>query len=260
MRRTLSVEEAAEGILHAARRMYERGYVAANDGNISVRLSESRLLVTPTGMSKGFLSRGDLVVADMQGLKVSGKREPTSEIKMHIKAYELRDDITAVVHAHPPYATAFAVAGIPLVECVLPEVIVSIGSVPLAHYGTPSTEEVPRSIESVVTKSDAFLLRNHGVMTVGDRVLSAYHKLETVEHFAKITFIARHLGTVSSLAHEDVRKLFEVRAASAAAGAYPGCEESAICGIPTGGDQSELVKIIVEEVLKALKEDRNAVD
>jgi L-fuculose-phosphate aldolase len=260
MRRILSVEEAGEAILHAARRMYERRYVAANDGNLSARISDDRLLVTPTGMSKGFMSRSDLVVTDMTGRRVSGKRKPTSEIMMHIKAYELREDIAAVVHAHPPYATAFAVAGIPLVECVLPEVIVSLGSVPLADYGTPSTEEVPRSIESVVTRSDALLLRNHGVLTVGGCVLSAYHKLETVEHFAEITFIARHLGSVSSLAHEDVRKLLEVRAAAGAGGVYPGCVESGICGIPGGTDQTELVKIIVEEVVKILREGGNAVD
>jgi L-fuculose-phosphate aldolase len=256
----ISIEEAGEAIVHVGRRMYERGYVAANDGNVSVRLSDARLLVTPTGMSKGFLSRSDLVVTDMQGERVSGKRDPTSEIKMHLKAYELRPDIGAVVHAHPPYATAFAVVGIPLSECVLPEVILSIGSVPLAHYGTPSTEEVPQSIESVVTKSDAFLLRNHGVMTVGDSVLNTYHKLETVEHFAEITFIARHLGSVSGLAHEDVQKLMELRAGLGVTGAYPGCEESGICRIPEGGQQGELVKIIVEEVIKILREGKNALD
>jgi L-fuculose-phosphate aldolase len=260
MRRMLSVEEAGEDILHAARRMYERRYVAANDGNLSVRISDDRLLVTPTGISKGFMSRSDLVVTDMKGVKIGGKRQPTSEIMMHIRAYQLRDDIGSVVHAHPPYATAFAVAGIPLVECVLPEVIVSIGSVPLAEYGTPSTQEVPRSIESVVTKSDALLLRNHGVMTVGDCVLNAYHKLETVEHFAEITFIARHLGSVSSLAHEDIRKLLEVRAAAGAGGVYPGCEESGICAVPQIVGQTELVKIIVEEVVKILREGGNALD
>jgi L-fuculose-phosphate aldolase len=179
---------------------------------------------------------------------------------MHIRAYELREDIGAVVHAHPPYATAFAVAGIPLSECVLPEVIVTIGSVPLAHYGTPSTEEIPRSIESVVIKSDAFLLRNHGVMTVGECALNAYHKLETVEHFAKITFIARHLGSVSSLGHEDVQKLLALRESLGAGGAYPGCEETGLCRLPETTDEKRLVKIIVEEVVKILREGRNAVD
>jgi L-fuculose-phosphate aldolase len=193
MKRMLSVEEAGDAILMVGKRMYEQGFVAANDGNISVRLSEDRCLSTPTGMSKGFMNRSDLVITDMQGRKISGKRQPTSEIKMHLRAYELRSDISAVVHAHPPHATAYAVAGIPLDECILPEVIVTIGSVPLAAYGTPSTEEVPESIEAVVTRCDAFLLRNHGVMTVGTDVLGAYHKMETVEHFARISFLAWQL-------------------------------------------------------------------
>jgi L-fuculose-phosphate aldolase len=260
MKRMFSVEEAGEAILHVARRMYERGYVAANDGNVSVRLSDDRLLVTPTGMSKGFMARSDLVVTNMAGEKLGGKREPTSEIRMHLRAYELRDDVGAVVHAHPPYATAFAVAGIPLSECVLPEVIVSLGSVPLAHYGTPTTEEIPRSIESVVTKSDAFLLRNHGVMTVGPDALNAYHKLETVEHFAEISFIARHLGSVSPLEHEEVRKLFELRERLGIRGAYPGCVESETCALTPTLDQQALVKIIVEEVVRILREGGHALD
>ena len=260
MKRMLSMEEAGEGILHAARRMYERGYVAANDGNLSVRLSKDRLLVTPTGMSKGFLRRSDLVLTDMQGQKISGKRQPTSEVRMHIRAYELRDDIVAVAHAHPPYATAFSVVGLALSECILPEVILSIGSVPLARYGTPSTEEVPRSIENVVTGSDAFLLENHGVMAVGDSVLSAYHKIETVEHFAKITFIARHLGTVSPLAHEDVKKLFSMRESLGAEGVYPGCSESGICGVAGETPDTRFVRTIVEEVVRILKEGKDALD
>ena len=260
MKRSVSLDEAGEGILQAGRRMYDRGYVAANDGNISVRLSDERLLVTPSGLSKGFLRQSDLVVTDMQGERISGKLKPTSEIKMHLKAYELREDVGAVVHAHPPYATAFAVAGIPLSGCILPEVIVSLGSIPLASYGTPSTEEIPRSIESVVIKSDAFLLKNHGVMTVGPDVLNAYHKLETVEHFAKISFIARHLGPVSSLARDEVAKLFDLRQQMGITGAYPGCEESGACGIPPAGDRDMLTKVIVDEVVRILKEGKNALD
>jgi L-fuculose-phosphate aldolase len=260
VRRMLSVEEASNGIVHVGRRMYERGYVAANDGNISVKISADRLVVTPAGSSKGFLRHSDLVITDMGGQKLSGKREPTSEIQMHLRAYEVREDIGAVVHAHAPYATAFAVAGLPLAECVLPEVILSIGSVPLAHYGTPSTEEVPKSIENVVTKCDALLLRNHGVMTVGEDVISAYHKLETVEHFAKITFIARHLGTINPLGHEEVRKLLEVREKLGIKGAYPSCKECGACAAPQAADESELVRIIVEEVVKILAEGRNALD
>lgn len=260
MKRFVSMDEAGEGILSAGRRMYENGFVAANDGNMSVRLSEDRLLVTPTGMSKGFMKASDLVVTDMRGERVSGRRRPSSEVKMHIRAYELRDDVAAVVHAHPPYATAHAVAGVPLTECILPEVIVSLGSIPLARYGTPSTEEIPRSIEGVVTRSDAFLLENHGVMTVGPDILDAYHKLETVEHFAKISFIARHLGPVSSLGHDEVQKLFALRRQMGITGAYPGCEETGTCGVPDADDRDMLVKTIVEEVVRILKEGKNALE
>jgi L-fuculose-phosphate aldolase len=139
-------------------------------------------------------------------------------------------------------------------------VIVSLGSIPLARYGTPSTEEIPRSIENVVTRSDAFLLENHGAMTVGPDILSAYHKLETVEHFAKISFIARHLGSVSSLGHDEVQKLMALRAKMGITGAYPGCEETDACGLPPAGDRDMLIKTIVDEVVRILKEGKNALD
>ena len=258
-RRIIDPDEAALVIIHVGKRMYDHGFVAANDGNVSVRLSDDRLLTTPSGMSKGFLTRGDLVVTDMQGEKVSGKRKPTSEVKMHIRAYELREDVGAVVHAHPPYATAFSVVAVPLAGCILPEVIVSIGSVPLTQYATPSTDEVPRSIEEVVKRYDAFLLRNHGVMTVGADVLGAYHKLETVEHFAKITFIARHLGRINPLGDDEVQKLMEVRDKLGIKGPDPACQNCGACepvagaGGAGGIDDANIQKLIVEEVLKALK-------
>jgi L-fuculose-phosphate aldolase len=260
MRPAITLEEAAEGILQVGRRMYERGFVASNDGNISVRISADRLLVTPTGVSKGFMAKADLVVADAKGAKLSGRREVTSEIRMHTRAYELRADIGAVVHAHPPYATAFAVAGIPLAECVLPEVVLTIGSVPLAEYGTPSTDEVAESVARVVTDSDAFLLRNHGVMTVGPDVVSAYHKMETVEHLAKISFIARHLGRLSPLAHEQVVKLLAVRERLGVKGPHPGCRECGACAPAEETDRTALVKVIAEEVVRILREGEHAMD
>jgi L-fuculose-phosphate aldolase len=179
---------------------------------------------------------------------------------MLLRAYELRDDVSAVAHAHPPYATAYSVAGIPLEECILPEVILTIGSVPLAAYGTPSTEEVPESIEGVVRRSDAFLLKNHGVMTVGPDVLAAYHKLETVEHFAHISFIAGQLGRVKPLTGEEVEKLMSLREHLGIKGPYPGCVESGTCEIGDTKDRTVLVKMIVEEVVKILREGKNALD
>jgi L-fuculose-phosphate aldolase len=260
MMRTIPPDEAAEAILAIGRRMYERGFVASNDGNISVRLSRDRILATPTGMSKGFMARGDLVMVDARGEKLSGRRGITTEIGMHLKAYELREDIGAVVHAHPPYATGFAVAGIPLAECVLPEVIVTIGSVPIARYATPSTEEVAASVAQVVTRCDAFLLKNHGVIAVGGDALGAYHKLETVEHFAKIAFVARHLGKISPLAHEEVVKLLAVREKLGIKGPAPGCRECGACAPREELDQTDLVKAIVEEVLNVLRKGKNALE
>lgn len=260
MRRTVPVDEAAEAILQVGRRMYERGFVASNDGNISVRLSRDRILVTPTGMSKGFMARTDLVVVDAKGERVSGKRTVTSEIKMHLKAYELREDIAAVVHAHPPYASGFALAGIALAECMLPEVIVTLGSVPIARYATPSTEEVAQSVAQVVKRSDAFLLQNHGVMAVGGDALGAYHKLETVEHFAKIVFVARHLDRISPLAHEEVVKLLAVREKLGFKGPAPTCRELGASIAPEELDKAGLVKAIVEEVLNVLREGKNALE
>ncbi len=260
MRSVVSIDDAREGIIQVGRRMYERGFVASNDGNVSIRVSDDRVVVTPTGISKGFMAKGDLVLVDMKGEKTSGKRQPTSEIKMHLKAYELRNDIQAVVHAHPPYATGFAVAGIPLAQCVLPEVILTIGSVPLAQYATPSTDEVAESIAQVVTKCDAFLLKNHGVMTVGGDVLNAYHKLETVEHFAKIAFVARHLGRISPLAHDEVMKLLAVREKLGIKGPTPGCQECGACLPREELDQAGLVKIIVDEVVNILREGKHAME
>jgi L-fuculose-phosphate aldolase len=260
VRHVLSVEEAGDAIIRVGRRMYERGFVAANDGNVSIRISNERVLATPTGMSKGFMARGDLVIVDMEGRRISGKREPTTELKMHLRAYELRKDVGAVIHAHPPYATAYAVAGIPLEECILPEVVLTLGSVPLAAYGTPSTEEVPDSIEGVVTRSDAFLLRNHGVMTVGSDVLGAYHKMETVEHFAHISFLAGQLGRVKHLTREEVEKLMKLREHMGIKGPYPGCVESGVCSVEDSVDRTRLVKMIVEEVVKILGEGKHALE
>jgi len=253
MGKFIEIDKAAEEILHVSKRMYERGYVAANDGNVSVRISHDRLLVTPTGMSKGFLTRADLVVTDMQGTKISGKHEPTSEIRMHLRAYQLRDDVVSVVHAHPPYATAFAVVGLPLAECVLPEVVVAIGSVPITEYATPSTEEIARSIDEIVKRYDAFLLRNHGVMTVGNNAISAYHKMETVEHFAQITFIARQIGRINPLGHEDVRKLLEVREKLGIRGPIPPCKECGACESEKTIEDVNIARIIAEEVTRYLK-------
>ena len=136
---------------------------------------------------------------------------PSSEIKMHLVAYRLRKDIEAVVHAHPPYATAFALAGIPLTPCILPEIVATLGAVPLAEYATPSTDEVPQSIEGIIPKADALLLANHGVLAVGRTIEEAFMRLEMVEHLAKVYFLSLQLGNVRYLSREEVGKLIKVR-------------------------------------------------
>jgi len=200
-----------QDMVEVGRRIWQRGYVAASDGNMSVRLSDGRILITPTGRSKGFLEPDDMVIVDAGGRKLSGRLEPTSELKMHLFVYEARPDVSAVVHAHPPKATGFAVAGVHLAQCVLPEVILTLGGVPLTEYATPSTPEVPASIEQYIRSYNAMLLRSHGALTFGKDVMEAYYRMETVEHFAEITLTARALGGASPLSNEEVQKLLRAR-------------------------------------------------
>lgn len=198
-------------IIEVGKRTYERGYVASNDGNISARIDDKRVLISPTGVSKGFMKAEDLVVVDMNGKVINGSKKPSSEVFMHLQVYKDRPDVNSVCHAHPPYATGFAVAGLPLDKCVLPEVIIVLGNIPIVEYGTPGTEEFYKPVLKLLPEYDAFLLANHGALTVGKDVLSAYHKMETLEHFAQITFVATQLGHIKTLNEEQVKKLTDLR-------------------------------------------------
>lgn len=198
-------------IVDTGRRMYDNGYIAALDGNISVRISGDRILATPTGCCKGELRTEDLVLLDLNGNQVQGSLKPSSEIKMHLVAYNRRRDVNAVVHGHPPFATAFAVSGISLERCVLPEIVTTMGAVPKAPYATPSTTEVPDSVRELVEKSDSMLLQNHGVLCLGSTLKEAYFRMETVEHYAKIYYYALNLGGINYLDQKDVEKLMFVR-------------------------------------------------
>jgi len=198
-------------ILEVGRRTYIRGYVASNDGNISARLDRKHIFITPTGVSKGFMKPGDLITVDMNGKVVGGKKKPSSEIFMHLHIYKERPDVNSICHAHPPYATGFAVAGIPLDQYVLPEVIITLGTIPLVSYGTTGTEEFYKPLLPLLQEYDAFLLANHGALTVGSDVFSAYYKMEILEHYAHIIFIARNLGKVTTLKDEQVQKLIALR-------------------------------------------------
>jgi L-fuculose-phosphate aldolase len=198
-------------IVEVGRRLYARGYTASNDGNISVRLDGGRLLMTPTSVCKGFMTPEMMCVTDLEGRKISGERSPSSEMLMHLEVYRARPDAQAVVHAHPPTATGFAVAGIPLTRAVLAEVVATLGRIPIAEYATPSTDELPEAVRKYVKAHDGMLLANHGALTIGGDLFGAYYKMETIEHFAKISLVARTLGGERLLPLHEVERLQGLR-------------------------------------------------
>lgn len=198
-------------IVEVGRLMFQKSWVAANDGNVTIRLDSECILATPTGISKGMMHADDLLVLDMQGNKISGRRERTSEIAMHLKIYELRPDVRAVVHAHPPVTTGFAAAGRALDMALLPEVVIGLGCVPLAAYGLPGTPELTEPMIPLIPKYDAVLMANHGAVCYGEDVFQAYFRMETIEHFARITLVAELLGGPNVLPRREVNKLLDSR-------------------------------------------------
>jgi len=245
------------------RRIWVRGFVASNDGNLSVRLNEREILTTPTGVSKGFLTPEMIIRCDMSGKPLGGgggRYRPSSEVKMHIDVYKERPDVNAVVHAHPQYATSFAVAGIPLNKCVLPEAIIVIGAVPIAPYGLPSTMEIPDRARPYIKTSDAILLENHGALTLGSDLLNAYHKMETLEHTASIVWKAIQLGNLNVLPEEERERLMTLRekfhlggrVASCDATPMPGSERETGAGDAADVDEST-IRMIAEQVIARMK-------
>jgi L-fuculose-phosphate aldolase len=204
-------QEHRQDLLRICRLIYDKGWVAMNDGNVSIRLDEDRILCTPTAVSKGFIEPDDLIICDMNGKKVEGRREGTSEIAMHITIYSMRPDVRSIVHAHPPTATGFASAGKALDKAMLPEVVIHLGAVPLAAYGLPGTPALSDGMKRYIPNFDAMLLENHGCTTYGKDVWQAFFRMEMVEHFARITFVAETLGGAQALPRCEVEKLFEAR-------------------------------------------------
>ncbi|MFQ5745436.1 MAG: class II aldolase/adducin family protein, partial [Acidobacteriota bacterium] len=181
-------KEARAAIVAAGRRLHERRILASTEGNMSVRLGEDRILTTPTGVNKGFMGTDDLVVTDLQG-KPEGSGQPSSEVLMHLAIYRERQDVRAVVHAHPPVATGYAVAGKQLPAAVLAEVVTSLGCIPIAPYGTPSTPALADAVAEPIRTYDALLLANHGTLTVGIDLQQAEERMYQLEHFAEVSLV-----------------------------------------------------------------------
>jgi len=203
--------EYREDIVQIGRLVFQKGWVAANDGNITIRLDAERILATPTGVSKGMMHPDDLIIMDMQGNKISGRLQGTTEIGMYLTVYKMRPDVKAVVHAHPPVATGYASAGRQLNQALLPEVIISLGCVPLADYGLPGTPALTEGMLPLIPKYDAVLMANHGAVTYGEDVYKAYFRMETMEHYARIALVAELLGGATALPRREVDKLLDSR-------------------------------------------------
>jgi len=206
-----SEAELRQQIADFSRLCYDKDYLAATDGNLSVRMDDGNILCTPTRINKGFVRPEDSVVVDIEGKLVRGDRKASSEIAMHTLIYELRPDIKAVVHCHPQAATAYAAAGIPLNKALISEVVLALGCIPIANYGTPGTPELTEQLTPFVAHYDALLMANHGVVTYGSDLMDAYNRMDTVEHFAKISIYTRVLGKEQLLSSEDVEKLWVQR-------------------------------------------------
>jgi L-fuculose-phosphate aldolase len=215
--------DLSRAIVKCCRRMADLGLSAGQDGNVAIRTSEDRALVTPAGLLKAELTLDDIVEVDLSGKKVRGGRQPSSELGMHLTILRNRPDVVAVLHAHPPVATGFSVAGEAFDACVLPELIFQVGWVPVVPYGTPGTPELGNRIEPFLADHDALLLANHGAVTMGTSLDEAQIRMESLEHSAKIILTARMLGRVNPLDPRDVERLEEMRRQRGATGSYPGC-------------------------------------
>src|ERR1700693_913145 len=237
-----SEDEHRRDVCTAGRWIHTRGFVASTVGNISVRLDSRRILTSPTGISKGLMSPDDLVITDLRGRKLAGRRDPSTELAMHLLIYLRRPDVNAVCHAHPPIATAHAAAGLPLNKALLSEIVLSLGCIPVAQYGTPGTPELSDALEPLVQNYDAILLANHGVVTCGADLLTAFFRMETVEHFAQVSLTTQLLGKQVLLSGRDVEKLLAARTRYGITTAAPVTHESPITSDNTGypGENSNL--------------------
>ncbi len=251
-----SEDEHRRDICTVGRWIHGRGFVASTDGNISVRLDPHRVLTSPTAISKGMMTPDDLVITDLRGRKLSGQRNPSSELAMHLLIYNRRPDINAVCHAHPPTATGYAAAGMPLNKALVSEIVLSLGCIPVARYGTPGTRELSETLEPLVQHYDAILMANHGVVTCGQDLLTAFFRMETTEHFARVALVTELLGKQVLLSGEDVEKLLAARVrygSATAAPAGPECPVTAEGAVASGERISvtrEELEALIEEAVR----------
>ncbi len=263
----VSEYEIKKQICDIGKRIYDRGMVAANDGNISVKISDNEFLCTPTGVSKGFMTPDYICKVDAKGNVIQANKgfKPSSEIKMHMRVYKERPDVQSVVHAHPIYATSFAIAGIPLTQPIMPEAVIALGCVPIAEYGTPSTEEIPDAVSKYLQYYDAVLLENHGALAYSDSLLSAYHKMESLEFYAQLLFLSRQLGGPKELSSAQVERLYEIRRQFGLKGKHPAdvcpnakagkssCHSCGKCGGHSSSDaEGDLIAEITKKVMAQL--------
>lgn len=220
----MTYQETREQICDICHKMWQLGWVAANDGNVSVRVDDDLVLATPTGISKSFITPEKLVLINMEGEIVEAQDgyRPSSEIKMHLCCYKERPDVKSVLHAHPPTATGFAVAHKHMDNYSMIEDVIAIGSVPVTPYGTPSTQEVPDAIRPYLQEHDVVLLENHGALAIGADVITAYYRMESLELWAKIELTATLLGGVKEISKPDIDTLISMRGKYGVTGKHPG--------------------------------------
>jgi L-fuculose-phosphate aldolase len=239
-------------ICEVGQKLYDKGFVAANDGNISVKISDNELLVTPTGVSKGGMKPEDLVKMTLDGQVLGSKGKPSSEVKMHIQVYKIDPNIQAVVHAHPPISTAYAVARKPMEKPILSEAVVNLGVVPVADYALPGTTDVPDSIKPYVKDYNAVLLANHGLLTWGGDLTEAFFRMESVEHYGKILLYVDQIGRAQEFTCDEIEELLAIRKKiGIESGGVPPCKVKEESQGPS--ETQNLVDAITREVIRQLK-------
>jgi L-fuculose-phosphate aldolase len=272
-----------EQICEIGRRLYNKGFAAANDGNITVRLNEKEVLCTPTMVSKGYMKPADVCKVDYEGKQLAGSKKRTSEVLLHLAVYKQRQDVNAVVHCHPPHATAFAVAREPIPKCVLPEVEVFLGEVPMARYETPGTQKFAETIVPFVKDCNTIILANHGTVTFGPNLENAYFNTEIIDAYCRILILARQLGPINYFSEKETRELLDLKKRIGYDDPRFRCENCDLCGNSvfdrgyaeaiaqprafkrdgqdtapssnghaTGGDLEELVQKVTDQVMKAM--------